>query len=152
MAHRPEQFIGSWSLVDWRIEYPDGSVTRPFGEDPAGYIVYAADGIMTASIARSGRAPFGLANARNAGSELKAGAFDSYFHYAGPWRIEGEEVVHSLTMALNPDMAGTEQRRLARFDGGGLQLSAREAAAGGLVRHHVLQWRRNPLDPQISRI
>lgn len=141
MSHSPDNFIGAWRLVDWRIEYSDGGVTRPFGEGATGYIIYSADGTMTASIARAGRPPFGITNARNASTEQKAAAFDSYFHYAGPWRIEGDEVVHAVTMSLNPDMTGTDQRRLAVFDSkGGLILSAHEALKSGLSRHHVLQW------------
>lgn len=142
MPHDPENFIGAWHLIDWRIEYSDGGVTRPFGEGAHGYILYAADGTMTASIAQAARPAFGIPNARNATLEQKAQAFDSYFHYAGPWRIEGEEVVHSVTLSLNPDMTGTEQRRLAVFDGlGGLTLSAHEALKDGASRHHILQWR-----------
>lgn len=143
MPHHPADFIGTWNLVDWRIEYDDGNVTRPFGDGAHGYIIYSADGTMTASIAREYRDSFNIPNARNAGTDQKAAAFDSYFHYAGPWQIEGEEVVHTVTMALNPDMAGTEQRRLAGFDGkGGLTLSARETLSNGGTRHHVLQWKR----------
>ena len=143
MPHSPQDFIGAWNLVDWRIEYADGGVTRPFGDAPHGYIVYTADGIMSASIARSERAGLGLANARSASAEQKAGAFDSYFHYAGPWRIEGNDVVHAVTMSLNPDMTGTDQRRLAVFDKAcGLVLSAREALKDGASRRHVLQWQR----------
>lgn len=141
MPHEPAKFIGAWHLVDWRIEYADGAVTRPFGEGAHGYIVYSADGMMTASIAQASRPPFGIANARNASTAQKAEAFDSYFHYAGPWRIEGEDVVHTVTMSLNPDMTGTEQRRLAVFDGaGGLTLSAHETLKDGARRHHILQW------------
>lgn len=143
MPHRPEDFIGAWSLVDWRIEYSDGRVTRPFGEGAQGYIVYSADGTMTASIARGQRERFNLANARTASPEQKAAAFDSYFHYAGPWRIEGTDVVHSVTMSLNPDFPGTEQRRQFVFDGkAGLTLSSNEAVGQGGFRHHILQWRR----------
>jgi hypothetical protein len=142
MPHKPEDFIGTWHCVDWRIEYPDGSVTRPFGEDAHGYIIYAADGFMTASIAKAGRANFGVANARNASGDQKAQAFDSYFHYAGPWRIDGEDVVHYVTMSLNPDVTGTDQRRLAQFhDNGELTLSAKEWLKDGTKRHHILQWR-----------
>lgn len=142
MSHEPEDFVGSWTLIDWRIEYSDGGVTRPFGEGAQGYIVYSADGTMTASIAKSARPPFGLANARNASADQKAAAFDSYFHYAGPWRIEGEVVVHTVTMSINPDMVGTDQRRLAVFNGlGELTLSAHEALKDGTERHHILQWR-----------
>lgn len=143
MPYDPGSFIGAWRLVDWRIEYADGAVTRPFGEGAHGYIVYSADGIMTASIAKAPRPAFGIANARNASETQKAEAFEGYFHYAGPWRIEGEEVVHSVTMSLNPDMTGTEQRRLAEFDSqGGLTLSAREALKDGASRHHILQWQK----------
>ena len=141
MPHKPEDFIGAWQLVDWRIEYSDQGVTRPFGEGAHGYIVYSADGTMTASIAKSARPPFGFANARNASADQKAAAFDSFFHYAGLWRIEGEEVVHAVTLSLNPDMTGTDQRRLAAFDGlGELTLSAHEALKDGTNRHHILQW------------
>lgn len=143
MPHDPADFVGAWSLVDWRIEYADGNVSRPFGDGAHGYIIYSADGTMTASIAKAGRSSLGIANARNASTDQKAEAFDSYFHYAGPWRIEGEEVVHVVTMSLNPDMAGTEQRRLAEFHGkGGLTLSASEGLNNGGTRHHVLQWKR----------
>ncbi|MBK8376255.1 MAG: lipocalin-like domain-containing protein [Sphingorhabdus sp.] len=116
-------------------------MTRPFGEGAHGYIIYSADGTMTASIAKATRPPFGIANARNANAAQKIEAFDSYFHYAGPWRIEDDEVVHSVTMSLNPDMTGTEQRRLAVFDDAdGLTLSAKEALKDGACRHHILQW------------
>lgn len=142
MAHSPQDFIGAWQLVDWRIEYSDGGVTRPFGDGAHGYIIYSADGTMTASITKAARPAFGIANARNASAEQKAAAFDSYFHYAGPWQIEGEEVVHQVTMSLNPGMTATEQRRLAVFDGsGGLTLSAHEPLKDGASRHHILQWK-----------
>lgn len=141
MAHNPELFIGTWTLADWRIDYSDGGVTRPFGDAPQGYIIYAGDGVMSASIARAARTKFGLPNARNASAEQKSAAFDSYFHYAGSWQVDGDHVVHRLTMALNPDMAGTEQRRLAEFDGnGGLTLSAGESLKDGTIRRHVIQW------------
>jgi hypothetical protein len=143
MQHDPTNFIGAWRLVDWRIEYTDGAVTRPFGEGACGYIVYSADGIMTASIAKAPRPPFGIANARNASAARKAEAFDSYFHYAGHWRNEGEDVVHAVKISHNPDKTGTEQRRLAVFEGkGGLTLSAREALKDDASRHHILQWQK----------
>ncbi len=143
MPHSREDFIGAWSLADWRIEYSDGTVTQPFGSNAHGYIIYAPNGIMTASICKAGRTKFGIANARNATDDQKAAAFDSYFHYAGTWQLDGDHVVHAVTMALNPEMAGTDQRRLAVFDGtGGLTLSALEATKDG-SRRHILQWIRS---------
>lgn len=144
MPHRIEDFVGAWSLVDWRIEYSDGGVTRPFGVAAHGYIVYATNGVMVANIAKGDRETFGVPNARNAEAGKKVEAFESYFAYAGPWRIEGDEVVHAVTMSLFPDMTGTQQRRLAVFDGkGGLTLSAHEPLKDGASRHHILQWQRS---------
>ncbi|MEW4467527.1 lipocalin-like domain-containing protein [Parasphingorhabdus sp. JC815] len=143
MPHDRSDFIGAWRLIDWRIEYSDGAVTRPFGEGAHGYIIYSSDGTMTASIAKAERPAFGLANARNASEAQKTAAFDSYFHYAGPWELDGDEVVHSVTMSLNPDMTGTQQRRVARFSGDdGLTLSAFEVTKDGGKRHHILQWQK----------
>jgi hypothetical protein len=141
MSHKPENFVGTWKLVDWRIEYSDGSVTRPFGEGAHGYIIYSADGTMTASIAKAN--PPTLRHRQR--PQCQRGPEDrgvrQLFHYAGPWRIEDDEVVHSVTMSLNPDMTGTEQRRLAVFDDAdGLTLSAKEALKDGACRHHILQW------------
>ncbi len=141
MPHKSSDFIGAWRLVDWRIEYSDGGITRPFGEGAHGYIIYTSDGTMTASIAKKTRPAFGMASARNASVQQKADAFDSYFHYAGPWHIDGEEVVHTVTMSLNPDMTGTQQRRIAEFSGDdGLTLAAFEVTKDGGKRHHILQW------------
>lgn len=141
MPHDPKSFVGTWKLVDWRIEYGDGGVTRPFGEKADGYILYSDEGIMTASIARAGRALFDHVSVRNASDSEKAAAFDSYFHYAGHWHVDGDDVVHSVTMSLNPGFVGTHQVRHAAFDGaGGLVLSATEAIAGAGTRDHILQW------------
>lgn len=142
MPHDPRDFVGAWQLVDWRIEYDDGSVTRPFGENADGYIVYSADGIMSASIAGARRTQFDQSNVRHARDSEKAAAFDSYFHYAGRWHVDGGDIVHRVTMSLNPGFVGTKQVRHAAFDGaGGLVLSASEAIHGGRLRHHFLQWR-----------
>jgi hypothetical protein len=143
MSLSHDMLVGAWSLVDWRIEYGDGRVTRPYGKDAIGQLLYSADGLMSATVSAGTRPRLEQANARLASDTQKAKAFDGYFHYAGRWRIDGDTVVHSVELALNPDMTGTEQRRRARMDGAnGLELSADEAIDEGSPRRHVLAWRR----------
>ena len=143
MTIAPEELVGTWALVDWRIEYLDGRVTRPFGVDAAGQLVYSADGHMSASVSRAGRSRLDAANARLASVADKAAAFDGYFHYAGRWHLDGNTVVHSVDLALNPDFVGSEQRRRVDFDGAqDLQLSADEPVGERGARRHVLAWRR----------
>ena len=69
---------GTWELERWELVYEDGRPPEcPLGEDAVGYLMYTADGHVSASLARAERAPMD-------GSEPgKARAFDAYFGYAG---------------------------------------------------------------------
>lgn len=141
MAHIPQQFIGAWQLKDWRIEYSGGKISRPFGIDALGLLQYTPDGMMSATVSRANRPKSGLVNARSASDAQKSEAFDSYFHYAGPWHLDGESVVHTVTMSLNANMCGTQQVRKAEFAGPGfLTLSAVEQMSDTNSRHHILEW------------
>ena len=143
MTPGPERLVGAWSLAKWRIEYGDGRVTHPFGADARGRLLYQAGGRMCATVSAATRPGLGHANARHASVARKAAAFDTYFHYAGTWRLEGDVVVHAVEFALNPDMIGTEQRRSATFDGPDrLTLSADERQDKKRMRRHVLTWER----------
>jgi hypothetical protein len=140
---RPEQFHGGWALVDWRIEYSNGGVTRPFGKDAIGQILYTEDGHMSATVSRADRQPIKQSNVRNASDSDRADRFDSYFHYAGTWSINGETVIHDVQFSMNPNMVGTQQIRKAEFKGQNwLWLSAYEPLKNGEPRHHILEWQR----------
>ena len=43
--------------------------------------------------------------------------------YAGRYRLEGDEIIHIVEMALTPDVVGLEQRRTIQLDGDTLTLS-----------------------------
>jgi len=135
--------IGTWELVDWTITYSDErEPTLPYGDGPTGMIVYNADGHMSATIARSRRLPLSHLNTRLAPQPEKAAAFDSYFHYGGTWRIEGDSVVHAVTLALNPAFVGTDQVRKIELDGDDLTLSAEVTSASGATLRNAIHWRR----------
>ncbi|MCB1397500.1 MAG: lipocalin-like domain-containing protein [Rhodobacter sp.] len=131
---------GTWHLVGWEIEV-EGRVTQPFGPNPTGLIHYTEDGGMSACIARADRPRWSTGNPRNAPEGERLAAFESYFHYAGTWRIEERAgrsvVVHSVTHSLNPDFVGSQQVRNVDLDGDNLTLSAQEGP-----RFHRLRWRR----------
>lgn len=139
MSLRREQFLGAWRLVHWRVTYPDGRITFPYGERAEGLLLYTAER-MSATVAASGRASLQSANPRHAPVADRAAAFDGFFHYSGRWQIDGEAVLHELEIALNPDMVGTVQRRDAVFDDDGLTLSAAEPLPEGGFRRHELSW------------
>lgn len=146
MSLSATDLIGCWTLIEWVITGPGGRETRPFQPTPSGYIIYSADGVMSATIHAGGRAPFPSADIRKQPASAKAQAFDTYFHYAGPWTITGDCVVHEVTSSLNPNMVGTRQVRQVALAGDELTLSADEPLEGNRgVRHHALRWRRTRL-------
>jgi hypothetical protein len=143
---------GTWQLVRWQITYGDGrKCTLPFGEAATGLIQYTQDGHMSACIARVGRVPLSSESVRSAPEAERLAAFDSYFQYAGPYELRrgaglstGVQVVHHVTMSLNPNFVGSDQVRDVQFDAAGLlTLSASDTVPGTPVaRHHRLIWKR----------
>ncbi|MFN0182772.1 MAG: lipocalin-like domain-containing protein [Aquabacterium sp.] len=146
--------LGAWHLVRWAITYGDGRPpTLPFGADAQGLIVYSTDGWMNACISRAGRPPLSSESVRSAPERERLVAFESFFQYAGPYVFSrgpqlptGAQVVHRVTLALNPNFVGTEQVRNVEFaTDGTLTLSASDTLPGTTIaRHHRLQWRRSP--------
>ncbi|MFG6447543.1 lipocalin-like domain-containing protein [Roseateles sp. BYS180W] len=141
--------LGSWTLLAWEIDYGDGRPpVHPFGEGATGLIVYSSDGYMSAAISRADRAPLEGASVRQAPVAQRLGAFESHFHYAGRYRLEGAgaslRVVHEVQQALNPNFVGSQQQRHVHISADGvLTLSASEAVPGqASPRQHRLRWRR----------
>lgn len=141
--------LGSWQLVRWDITYGDGRrPTLPFGEQATGLIVYTGDGFMSACIAAAGRTPLSSASVRSAPEAERLAAFESYFQYAGTYKLRkaatGLQVVHRVSHSLNPNFVGSEQVRSVAFDADGmLSLSASDTVPNSSVaRHHRLTWKR----------
>ncbi len=138
-----KRLVGAWSLVSWRIHgAEDVLLSEPFGPDPRGLLQYTADHWMSAAIGFAHRPllPAGT-SPRRMPPEVLAEAWRSYFHYAGRWRIEGDTVIHSVELSLNPNMVGTEQVRYMQFEGSTLTLTGIENV-GEHPRRHVLLWQR----------
>ncbi len=146
----PARLLGTWHLVRWEIAYSDGRAsTYPFGPDASGMIQYTSDGCMSACIARAHRPALSGASTRSVPEAERLAAFESYFQYAGRFHTRTEhgrdQVVHSVSHALNPNFVGSEQVRNMDFSADGtLTLSASDDLpdGSGVVRHHRLIWRR----------
>ena len=50
-----KKFIGVWKLDEWSVEKPNGNKTYPFAGDVSGYLMYHADGWMTANLMQKSR-------------------------------------------------------------------------------------------------
>ena len=137
------ELLGSWELVEWRIDYPDGRAsTWPFGKDAIGLLLYAPDGWMSATMSRRERAGLSATSALKADDASKARAFQEYLAYCGRWSLQGSKIAHAVEMSLNPSLIGLPHSRDARVDAGTLTLLATESLSGGSERVHQILWRR----------
>lgn len=137
--------VGTWRLVSYEAtSVDDGSVVRPFGEDPIGLIIYSADGYMSAQITRPDRPQFDEERLENGRPEELAEAARHYLAYSGPFRVPDDgTVVHEVTLSLFPNWMGKAQLRVAKLEGSVLQLAlASPVPIGGKLRTGVLTWER----------
>ena len=136
-----DQLLGTWKLVRWYNEAADGTVTEPFGPDPVGFISYSHDGYMFAHLAIAGRARYASDDMAAGTIDEESAAMKSYVSYAGPYEIDGNDVIHHVELASFPNWTGTDQRRQIRFEDGRLRLSAPFEYDGAMVTAHAV-WER----------
>jgi hypothetical protein len=119
--------LGAWGLQSFEIE--DGSgVTRPWGENMRGLLIYEASGAMSVSIIRDAPDP----------KPSDWEPMDDVLFYAGKASISGRKVEHRVEIATERERIGQALVRDAELTGDTLQISNR-TACGGTAR---LIWRR----------
>ena len=147
MSLAASDLAGAWDLEEFVIRFQsDREPVFPFGKDAHGQLLYAG-GRMSAVLSRADRAPLGVASLETAGLatvDAKAAAFSSYLSYTGSYRVEGTQVVHEVALSLVPESCGTNHVRTVSLDGERLVLSYQVTSSSGVVRDHVLTWRRSP--------
>lgn len=144
--HEHERIVGAWLLAEWRTDYSDGRApTFPFGARPDGLLVYSADGYMNASIGRADRPRMTGESLKHTPVDERLAAIDSFMSYGGPYEVRGDEVQHHVTIALFPNLVGSEQLRRMRLAGDTLELRAEDTLPGSNVqRTHRLIWNKAP--------
>jgi ketosteroid isomerase-like protein len=121
------QFVGTWKLVSTEENLKDGS-SRPYqdvGAHGTGYLIYTADGHMCVELIGADRPTWNFP----ATSAQKVAALDSFSAYCGRYEVDDVNHVmwHYPDMALDPNFAGTKQRRPYRFEGNRLIYSGKQA-------------------------
>lgn len=135
--------IGAWRLVSWEIEFEGlDQPARPFGEHPVGWLLYSADGAMSAQLMSAERAGLDGRSIRKLAPEEQLAVLETFFAYAGRYRIEDDTIIHAVDVALNPDFIGQDQHRRAVLDENRLTLRGTETDARGRQRRHCLVWQR----------
>jgi hypothetical protein len=135
--------VGTWRLRSWTATADDG-VEHPMGDPPEGILVYTPDGTMITTIGRAGREPIDGGDMLAGPDAQRLEAFTSFIAYSGTFRVDGDDVVHTVEMSLFPNWIGTEQRRHVSLSTGGreLELSAGPFVLRGRLSVQRLRWER----------
>jgi hypothetical protein len=132
-------FIGTWKLVSWEVTLPDGTIHYPYGKDVIGYLIYTADGYMSAEIMNPDRQQsdpgfiLEMATGQTLPDSDRARAYSTYLSYCGTYTVAGNTVTHHVKAGLIPSWTGSDQVQLFKFDHGFLIIT---------VGNQKLTWER----------
>ena len=141
-----EKLTGTWRLVSWETRNSDGAVSRPYGKNPIGQIMYDPRGHMSAAIMRRDRPKFAVPDKfRGEAAEIKS-AFDGFECYFGTYQVDEVEktVTHRVEGSLFPNITGSGLKRFVDISGATLTLSTPAIRYGGSLIVAVLVWERKP--------
>lgn len=143
-AEIERKLVGRWELVSWGGLDEQGEPVAHGGNHPRGELIYRADGRMAVQISSDHRPVFGSLDLDAGDEEQKVAAYDTYNAYSGRWKVEGDEVVHMVEIALQPDQAGMIKRRPLTLseDGDELTLQTQPVRIDGGEASSFLRWRR----------
>ena len=105
--------LGAWKLLSYtREDVVSGEITRPWGENPSGYLMYLPDGHMSAVVTSEGRKDVAPTDEKQV-----AQLYFNMVAYAGTYTVQGDTVVHHVEVAWRPSWVGSDQPRHAKIEG-----------------------------------
>jgi hypothetical protein len=142
-ANGNDQLVGTWKLVSASsMAAPGGHVEAPFGVNPVGFLTYTEDGRVSAMISHAGRKPLSTGAKPPALTEEQAEAFKTFFAYAGRYRRNGDQVIHSVEISSIENYVNKELVRSVRFQGDQIILATAPTLVNGKIQTVELIWQR----------
>jgi hypothetical protein len=119
-----QALLGTWRLVSLQHDV-DGTVTKPFGDNPQGYLVYTPDGHVFVNFAARERPELfgpsagGPALLQTSEANTRLG----YGGYCGTFEVRDGAVIHHIEFHIVPRHNGRVEARSVMLDGDQLILS-----------------------------
>ncbi|MTI22240.1 lipocalin-like domain-containing protein [Fulvivirga sp. RKSG066] len=138
-----EEIIGTWELVSWTYNGPNGEVVDYFGTSPTGVLMYTESGYMSVHIAKENRKKFKKDGMYDGTSDEIVDAFKTYFAYFGTYEEEEPGTfVHTVLGGTFPNWLGNTERRFGRIEGDRLILSTPPIETGDQEIIFNVEWRK----------
>ena len=136
--------IGTWKLISYETETPDGKRTFPLGPDVEGLAVYLPNGRVSIQFMRRDRPRFRSGDAWRGTLEEERAAFEGFFSYAGRYTIDAARSVvrHHIEIASAPNYVGIDLERMFSITGNRLTLRTPQRQLAGQTSSSTLVWER----------
>ena len=135
-----DNLVGTWKLVSASSVTRDGERSEtPYGPNPAGFLIYGTDGRVTAMISYGDRKPLSVGGGQ---MEEQADAFKTFLAYAGRYRLNGDQVIHSVEISSIQNYVDQELVRSVKFEDDRIILATPLTRVNGKIQTIELTWRR----------
>jgi hypothetical protein len=133
------RLVGVWSLVSYTEQRQDREESHPFSPHPQGFLIYTADGFVSAQLMKPGRAAFRSLDWHHGTPEEFQESASGYIAYCGRYEVDENEatVTHIPVVALLPNLIQGRQCRSVELHGDRLILRV-----AGTPSASRLEWRR----------
>lgn len=139
-----EQLTGTWALVSVDNIFPDSSRQHPYGENPAGILVFDANGNYAIQILKAVR-PKVASGDKNKGTveEYQALVQGSNSHF-GTYSVDetSKTITFNITHASFPNWEGTVQKRLYTYTGNEIKYVVTHTTQGGQSVIAEVAWKK----------
>lgn len=140
----------TWELLDWTVEFEDGTKVQPWGTNFIGRILYTRDGSIMTNIMQTGRPNFVDSTGPFDGTEAeRAAAYLTDVAYGGDYVITEYDkclrkgiVYHYITQSWYPNWYGTVQKRYFEIVDGKLVITTDFGSIipGQQPNRQILTW------------
>ncbi len=145
------ELIGVWRLVSYTEEQNGREDGHPMGATPEGYLIYTADGFVSAQLMKPRRSLLQSRDWQGGTPEEDQEAGSGYIAYCGAYEVDEEKgtVTHIPSVALLPNLIHQRQLRLASFSGERLTLRVVSARSEDeVIVTSRLEWQRTSSIPR----
>jgi Lipocalin-like domain len=128
-----DQLAGTWKLVSAYSERQDGSKRDPLGANPAGIVMFDANGRVSVQVTGSGLPTFASNNRLQGTTEENKAIVQGTLCYFGKYSVS--EVDHTLNLHIEsssfPNWNETDQKRFLTLTGDEMKWTNPIASSGG---------------------
>ena len=98
------------SYIDEQLDRDD---SYPFGQDPQGFLIYTADGFVSAQLMKMGRPGLSFGRLASRDTEEYQASGSGYIAYCGTYEVDEVKatVTHIPSVSLLPNLIGKRQCR-----------------------------------------